>query len=495
MATEKNMNSAASGNSALVEEVWRRMNESGGFPALSSAVQQIVEALENDNRSNDALSHAVLSDFSLTQKVLRLANSAMYASIAKNVTTVSHALMILGAEAVGRLALGAKVISSMSELGQQSQGAEQELAQSILAGSVAGEVVSRLKVANGEEGVVCALLYRLGKLLVTFFLPDHWRRIQQLVKAGRAEEEAARTVLNLTYRELGTEVARKWRLPEKIVNVLSLDPRAEGADPAVAPDWITSLTRFSNEAAGMMSNGGADPEKMEQLAARYGTALDLEPEALLTAVRLAKDEATAEPTLSRLLLDGGASVRPSGKPDNASSLLDTGVKDVEQAIGDGCTLDELAHITLEVMYFSLGLIRAVWFRHDDAFQVYSSRVRLAGHEDAQPAEFTIPAGYSADVVHLSLAKNADIYIERPDDPKMMQHLPDWIRRDVPESGPFFLLPVSSGNGSPPFGFYYGRMRPGTVLDKDELNLLKRMRGLLQDRVAGHREGRFAEATV
>ena len=91
---------------ALLARIMQRMNESGGFPALDHSVAQIVEALEVGEEDTTPLVNAVLADVSLTQKVLRLANSAMYAPIGRSVSTVSHALMVLGFEAVGHLALG-----------------------------------------------------------------------------------------------------------------------------------------------------------------------------------------------------------------------------------------------------------------------------------------------------------------------------------------------------------------------------------------------------
>ena len=84
----------------LLDKLWSRMSERGDFPMLSQALRTTVSAMSDDDLDFTALVQVVLSDFGLTQKVLRLANSAMYISFGGNITTVTRALMVLGMDAV-----------------------------------------------------------------------------------------------------------------------------------------------------------------------------------------------------------------------------------------------------------------------------------------------------------------------------------------------------------------------------------------------------------
>jgi HD-like signal output (HDOD) protein len=458
----------------LVEMVIQRMDESGGFPALTRAVGQIVEALERGVEDNTVLANAVLADVSLTQKVLRLANSAMYAPIGRDIATVSHALMVLGYEAVGYLALGVRLISSLGQTGMTTAAAEKALGQSMLAGSVASAVVARVEIPNGEEGVVCSLLHRLGQLLVIFYLPDEWRRIQKFVMVGRDEEEAARAVLGIDLEELGRLVARKWHMPAKIIGTMS----AEGHDgQEVADERLLAVTRFSNRAARIMSTGaGPDMEaQLADLAAGFGPALNVDGDALLGAVKVAIDGATAEPLLASLLLDRET---PAGVADahgtgGRTSLLD-GLRDIRHAIAEGGTPKEIMAMAVEVMYSGQDLQRAAVFLHDPASQVYQTQATLSARQPNHLQGLSFADAFSPNVVHIVLSRHADVYIDNPRDTKIAHRLPDWIAHHG--LFPFYILPMVRDGKS--FGFLYGQQKDNAALDEEALALLKQLRDLL-----------------
>ncbi|WP_186144686.1 HDOD domain-containing protein, partial [Burkholderia gladioli] len=133
---------------ALLDKLWARMNERGDFPLLSESLRATMAAMKNDDLDFTALVRVVLSDFALTQKVLRLANSAMYMAFGGNITTVTRALMVLGMDAVGHLVVGLKL-------------------------------VDRVELRAGEEAVVCTLMRQVGKLLVVCYLDSEWHRIRR----------------------------------------------------------------------------------------------------------------------------------------------------------------------------------------------------------------------------------------------------------------------------------------------------------------------------
>src|ERR1700686_1399594 len=93
----------------LLDKLWARMSERGDFPMLSQSLRTTMAAIKNDDLDLTALVQVVLSDFAVTQKVLRLANSAMYMAFG-NITTITRALMVLGMDAVGHLIVGLKIV-------------------------------------------------------------------------------------------------------------------------------------------------------------------------------------------------------------------------------------------------------------------------------------------------------------------------------------------------------------------------------------------------
>jgi HD-like signal output (HDOD) protein len=475
---------AAGESEVLLARIMRRMNEGGGFPALDHSVAQIVEALEVGEVDTMPLVNAVLADVSLTQKVLRLANSAMYAPIGRNVSTVSHAMHVLGFEAVGHLALGVKLIGSLGQMVPTSRSAELELAHSLVAGSVAGSVVAASGMVNGEMGVVCTLLHRTGRLLTAFYLPEEWTRIQHAVEAGQDEAEAARGVLGMNLDELGMRIAQQWRLPAKIVHTMQTDAPgvvAEGNTGSEEDHWLLALTRFSDRSAGYIAAGDKEAANrlLEALAVEFGPALSIPSAQLLDAVAAATDGVTDEPFLAGILVEKRGSTAPSVSAADPLALLRAGVGDVKQAVADHESVADIERMILEIAFRTLALARAAIFRLDADGKAYRVSTTLAAREPNRLVRFAMPVEPAADLAHLAMLRKVDIYIDNPRDTKIASRLPDWVRSFGLH--PFFLLPMAGGDGKP-IGLFYGQQGDDAKLSKEVLGQLAALREQLQDRL-------------
>src|ERR1700737_4385541 len=197
---------------ALLEKLWARISKHGDFPMLSQSLRTTMAAMNNDDLDFTALVQVVLSDFALTQKVLRLANSAMYMAFGGNITTVTRALMVLGMDAVGHLVVGLKLVDHFHQSVPRRIDAKLELNRTILSGCVARKVTERGDLRAGEEAVVCTLMRQVGKLLVVFYLDGEWDQIRGKIDAEGLDESAAcAAVLGLNFEELGVEAATRWR--------------------------------------------------------------------------------------------------------------------------------------------------------------------------------------------------------------------------------------------------------------------------------------------
>ncbi|WP_154587984.1 HDOD domain-containing protein, partial [Burkholderia pseudomallei] len=201
---------------ALLDKLWARMNERGDFPLLSDALRATMAAMKNDELDFTALVRVVLSDFALTQKVLRLANSAMYMAFGGNITTVTRALMVLGMDAVGHLVVGLKLVDHFHHSAPRRIDAKLELNRALLSGCVARKLTEHVDLRAGEQAVVCTLMRQVGKLLVVCYLDAEWEEIRRRAAEHDDDEAACRAVLGVGYDEIGFEAASRWRLPELI---------------------------------------------------------------------------------------------------------------------------------------------------------------------------------------------------------------------------------------------------------------------------------------
>ena len=215
-----------------VEFLLRRMAHKSDFPALSASVTSINRmSAEIDTVSIKTLSDTVVRDFALTQKVLRLVNSAAVG--AGKVTRVSDAIAILG---VGRLrALATAMMLASGGGGKKSPAIAAAFTDAVVAGLISRNVGRISGLAAVEELFICGMFSPLGELLTIYYLAEEYSEIVRRVYYESAQADAAaRAVLGISFEELGIAVARQWQFPPEFVTALTPLP-AGGLKPVREP--------------------------------------------------------------------------------------------------------------------------------------------------------------------------------------------------------------------------------------------------------------------
>jgi HD-like signal output (HDOD) protein len=64
------------------------------------------------------LAEAIMADVALTQRVLRTVNSAFYAAFGQNITSIKQAIVVLGYQAIGNMALALKLSTDLQQAAQ-----------------------------------------------------------------------------------------------------------------------------------------------------------------------------------------------------------------------------------------------------------------------------------------------------------------------------------------------------------------------------------------
>ncbi len=79
-----------------LEFLLRRMRHKSDFPALANTISTINRVTDSVGDNASALSNTILKDFALTNKLLRLVNTAYFGQYGGTISTVSRAVAILG---------------------------------------------------------------------------------------------------------------------------------------------------------------------------------------------------------------------------------------------------------------------------------------------------------------------------------------------------------------------------------------------------------------
>jgi serine/threonine protein kinase len=209
---------------STAEFLLRRMALKSDFPALSASFSRINQiAGQADDASIKAIADLVMRDFALTQKLLRVVNSAAFG--AGKVTKVSQAISMLGLSQLRALATGL-MLANGGNAGQSSPEVAALLTDAFVAGVIARNVGRMIGMAAVEELFICGMFLRLGELLALYYLKEENDEIKRRMHDERMDSDtASREVLGLTFDQLGAEVAKNWNFPATIIAAMQpLDP-------------------------------------------------------------------------------------------------------------------------------------------------------------------------------------------------------------------------------------------------------------------------------
>ena len=213
---------------STVEFLMRRMRHKGDLPAFSEHIIEINSKLSSLTAitfsSAGDLSKIILKDFSLTNKLLKVVNSALYATLSGKVATVSKAVLLLGFEKIRMIAVTLMIFEHLQNKTQATELKEAAIG-SFMSGLIAMDVADNMKLGGKEEVFICAMLHSLGKMLAICYLPEEHAEIKKrMTERGFDEAMASRSVLGVTYNDLGMAVSRSWNFPDKIVRSMEVPP-------------------------------------------------------------------------------------------------------------------------------------------------------------------------------------------------------------------------------------------------------------------------------
>lgn len=452
----------------------KRMSEKGDFPAFSKSVQHLDEILHDEDKNIAAIASAILNDFTLTQKVIRLANSAMYSGMGGEITTITQAAVVLGLDAIAHIALSIRFIDTLSTATPDSAVAREELAKAILAGEVTRNIVTKSTLVNGEEAVVCALLHHLGRLLLVFYFPEEWSQIQKIARSGQASHNsAALEVIGVTIDEISQEIARNWRLPKKISNSMASSATFDETSLPGSADWLKVMANFAEGVASMLANNSSRDD-LNNLVSHYSESLLIPSEDIMDSIDLVLRMAPEFVAKS----ESGKTV---GKPNDSRERLAASVQDFSAALTQGIDFNSALSMVLETIYASMGFNRVVTFFRDAG--MFKAKVGFGNRMPEVLPALIFPEAYATDVFHLLLTNKADVFIQDITSSKAASSIPAWLREALPDVDAFILLPLVFNGRA--VGLIYADWQTGAtgMVEPSELSFMGTLRDCLMKALA------------
>jgi len=506
------------GQSSTVEFLLRRMSHKSDFPAMSDSVLRIQSMATSETESVGSITTEILKDVALTNKLLRLVNSAHFGR-SGTISTVSRAVTLVGFNGIRNMALSLVLLEHMQDKAHAAQ-LKEEFLRSLLAGSIGSELCPLDR--ESEEAFIGAMFQNLGRLLVLFYFPEEATRVRNLTQNPRqpmSETSAAISVLGLSYEALGLGIAKAWSLPDDIQRCMRKPagdaPLRVPADDAERIRWVALA---SNEVADVLLH--TDPQeresKLAQITRKYMPAMGVTSKAVLQATNKARQklrdlaaamEIRVAPgsAAAKLLKSPDLPVEPTqhAKADAESQFgglelhatptstdldkdalqrsrqvtetLAAGIQDITNAMVEDFRLSDVLRMILETMYRAMDFDHIIFCMRDSKTEMITGRFGLGQGVERYVKIFkTHLKAATPDLFGVVCIKGADTMISDASEARIVQRLPDWYR-DTINAPTFLLLPLQIKGA--PFGLIYAdkSKRDSLELDEKELALLRTLR--------------------
>jgi diguanylate cyclase (GGDEF)-like protein len=161
----------------------------------------------------------VATDPSLSAEVLKVINSPFF-GLPHKITTVFHAVNLMGSHAVKNLALGFSLVKHLRS-GDPGGSTSDSFGfggfwKRSLATGVAARALARRQIPEfGEDAFFLGLLHDIGMLAFSQAIPDQYTLVlQEMAHSGCNAQAAERQVLGFDHAHLGAYLATSWGLPE-----------------------------------------------------------------------------------------------------------------------------------------------------------------------------------------------------------------------------------------------------------------------------------------
>lgn len=191
-------------------ELESQLSNCRNLPSPPGVALRIIELAQDPEVVMATAADAIGLDAALSARMLRIANSPLYAS-RRRVENLSQALTVLGLNATLTLALG----FSLTRCGTSTHPVAQERVwrRSVIAALACRLLGQHAGLRKAEELMLAGLLQDIGVLALLEVLGDDYAQLVERADDNAALLAAERDLLGCDHAAVGGWLARQWNLP------------------------------------------------------------------------------------------------------------------------------------------------------------------------------------------------------------------------------------------------------------------------------------------
>ncbi len=203
-------------------DILQKLTQTQEFATLPEVATKILNLTQEEDVDVRNLAHLIETDAPLTVKVLKVSNSAIY-GLRSPVASITQAIITIGLNRLASIVMGISIFSHfmLRSNPEAKQILEKFWWHSSSTGIVAKSLVEKIGKNFKELEFIGGLLHDFGKMLMMQFDFRSYQKVIDLVQSENLLDiEAERKIFGVHHLEVGDYVARHWKLPASLINII-----------------------------------------------------------------------------------------------------------------------------------------------------------------------------------------------------------------------------------------------------------------------------------
>lgn len=229
------------------QQLAERIRLCPNLPSLPAIAMEVLDLAQRPDVDITVIAKTISKDPALAGKILRTVNSSFYAR-SNAVSTISHALVILGLQSVKTLVLGFSLVSNLSK--NRGKGFQHLTywKRSIYSATAARSIAAKISLVQQEEAFLAALLKDIGMLVLDQVLGEAYGEVHARASTHEQLAGVEAAALGLNHAEAGGLLAGQWKLPPLLLMPIAYHHAPEQvADPPLRR--LTEVVHLSGRCA------------------------------------------------------------------------------------------------------------------------------------------------------------------------------------------------------------------------------------------------------
>jgi len=196
-----------------IERIVRAIEQVPTLPIISHRIQSLFIQDEVTIRQ---VGEIIEHDPPLAVKILKIVNSSFF-GLLNNVSSIDHALVILGFEEVRNIVLG---FSIQHFFNMRSNGFDRKRfwVHSVICSQIAKYLGRHFNIVDDGTFFLSGLIHDLGKLVADQYLHDEFELIVNYIGDTHTTfTKAEKEIMGVTHYQIGAKLLQQWHFPKKVI--------------------------------------------------------------------------------------------------------------------------------------------------------------------------------------------------------------------------------------------------------------------------------------